>query len=141
MTSKTIGRAAAVVAVGVAGLWLIGCKNSSSQTTVVEERRGVVVQEQSVTLAPGEERIIRYPTRYAVPPNLTVKSVDDKCQVLEKREDYFRIVNTQKDRPGYFTWKASSSNGTTNVVEGQPRSVVLQTGGPPAPPRPFLTGQ
>src|SRR5262245_46299340 len=101
-----VARAWVAVGLCLAGLFFLGCASGPPRSGVVEESHGVSVQQSSLDLAPGQETFVFYPKRYQGPPNLEVKSTGNICQVLEQKDNGFRVKNISTASPGSLTWKA-----------------------------------
>src|SRR4051794_2394159 len=89
-------RRAAAVAVCLTASIFFGCLSGSSTYHHVEERARadegeVFLAEGKLTFRAGTEQIVYYPAPYSSPPNLEMNDPAQLCDLVEQKENCFRV--------------------------------------------------
>ncbi len=96
-------RPAGAVAASLSALIVLGCMGIAIGNRTAEETKAclgpgavaddssVLAQEGKIRIRPGSEKIVYYPIPYASPPNLEFQDDCDYCDVIEEKENCFRI--------------------------------------------------
>jgi hypothetical protein len=108
---------------------LLGCMSISIgkfSEHKIEDGGLTLCQEDEVTVPAGGERDVYYPIPYPCPPHLEICDSFSHLEIVEQREDHFRVKNTSAFRQT-GTWKA---RGLKAPVHGPPAPAAP----PPVPP-------
>ena len=94
-------RAAGAVAACLSAVIAFGCMGIAIGNRTAEETKaccspgvddsGALMQEGKIHIRPGSEKLIYYPIPYASPPNLEIEDTCDYCDVIEEKENCFRV--------------------------------------------------
>jgi hypothetical protein len=104
-------RGPAIVAGAILVLIFLGCMNLSiggrtySTSDASPPEDGVFAQEGTVHVKSDSDLDIYYPVPYQRPPNLVLKGETQTCEIVEQKEDHFRIHNPRGFQID-ITWKA-----------------------------------
>jgi hypothetical protein len=92
------------------------CLSFGERTEVIAPDGPYTRQTGSLTVAPGQELAVYYPSPYPSPPNLVVDDRSHQCQIIEQRPDCFRVKNVSST-PQELTWTSRGLRGTPPAVE------------------------
>lgn len=138
--SRRVGAIAATVVVGIfAGCmsFSIGGKTSHHVTSEAACEDGVYLQQGVARVKGGHDVDVFYPVTYQRPPNLELGDDADHCEIVEQREDHFKLHNSSAFK-AEVQWKARG----TRVSSTSPVMVPTTTtpaSPPPDPPPPQMT--
>jgi hypothetical protein len=142
-------RSAACWAAFLAVSVMLGCMSVSIGNRGTDEAKscdgkpcaddnGVLAQEGNLAIRPGTEQIVYYPAAYASPPNLELEDARDYCDLVEQKENFFRVrfhtgFITSKES---ITWKARGVRCPPAAVP-PPASTETTSPGSSSPPAPM----
>ena len=96
-------RPAGAVAACLSALVVLGCMGIAIGNRTAEEMKscsspgpsaednGPLTQEGKIHIRPGSEKLVYYPIPYSSPPNLELADDLDYCDVIEEKENCFRV--------------------------------------------------
>jgi hypothetical protein len=138
------GRVATCLAAGFWILAVLGCMNLNfGSTPMVELKPDVQLsdvrsQEGKILVQPGKEQVVYYIKPYSTPPNLELDDTTGVCDIVEQKENYFKVrFNPTTGMPAVaaISWKArgaqtAQSSDSVQVPGGagtnvQPASMVV----------------
>ncbi len=127
----------ACLAAVLLGLTILGCMNFAPFPSQVEikttaDTPGMLAQDGKIPERPGKEQIVYYPVPYASPPNLTLTDNAKDCDIVEQKENYFRIRFLASAKPQQeVTWTARGVRvplpGDATPVSGATAIVPVST--------------
>lgn len=116
--TATAALAFVVIITGCMSLSIGGRTNQVVSSSSTED--GVYQQEGTAHLKGGGDADVYYPVPYQRPPNLELTNDDHHCEIVEQKEDHFRVHNGHAFHEDIH-WKARGLR------------VVARTGPIPAP--------
>ena len=129
-------KTAAAAAAGLGAVIVLGCMNLSLGGKHDEVCKPVVEEiptfEQvgKIPIRAGHDPVVYYPVAFASPPNLEVEDPFGLCDVVEQKENCFKVhfhANVTSS-PQSLTWKA---RGIRTGQAGQPAAEVDASPSPP----------
>jgi hypothetical protein len=123
-------------------LAVLGCMSISIGNS--DCAAGEFKQEGTFRVQTGQEVLVYYPVPFGSPPNLEVEDTFGLCEIVEQKENYFR-VRYGKNVTGWHTysWTARGIHAPSAVTVVAPTTVVTGNDAPaPAtmlPPVPVTT--
>ena len=132
----SLARSTAVTAVLACIVIILGCMSITigGRTTVdTTSEDGMLIQEGETQVGAGAERDVFYPIPYASPPNLEIDSTFNHYQLIDQKEDHFRVRNTSNAFCLKCEWKARGLKGSASVAPFHPAELTVPEPQPPKP--------
>ena len=137
--SRLVAAVAAAIIVGIfAGCMSlsIGGRTSHHVTSEAASEDGIFLQQGVARIKGSGDIDVFYPVAYQRPPNLELGEDSDHCEIVEQREDHFRVHNSSPFK-GEVQWKARG----VRVSSAAATAPVSPPASPPPDPPPPQTSE